>query len=165
MQLISAATEHARDARCADRLGALPHTLCWSGLKRSDDVVGRCRNRDVSPAPRFAAVKGPRGRRVEGEVWWVEIRGLAHGLSRMRRRTARDLDLLIPSRAPGSAPGTMTCSRERRGRLFYGNRLASLDFKLPTCCWLVRCVACHTMREDSTGCSHCEWEMRKWLAR
>lgn len=41
MTVIIAAAQHVLGARCADNLGALPHTLLSAcALKRSDDVVG-----------------------------------------------------------------------------------------------------------------------------
>lgn len=115
MQLIIAAAQHVRGAR----LGALPHTLV--GVKRSDDVYRLSRSRSESSTT-VCSCQRPSWTPCERAFCSEEFRGLTMGCPEcvVRCRTARDLDLLIPSRAPGSAPGTMTCSRERRGRLFYG---------------------------------------------
>lgn len=83
------------------------------GRTESSTTVCSCQRPSWTPCERYICL--------------VETRGLAMGCPEcvVRCRTARDLDLLIPSRAPSTAPGTMTCSREQRERLFYGCGLPS----------------------------------------
>lgn len=140
-------------------------TLCWSAcaLERGDDVVRLSRKRSEYSTT-VCSCQRPSWTPCERD-FCGEIRGLTMGCPEciVRCRTARNLDLLIPSRAPGSAPGTMTCSRERRGRLFYGYGSPSTQSSRRAV-GSVRCIECHTLRDSPASCSHCEWKTTRWLA-
>lgn len=98
----------------AARINWVRYPTLWQteyAFKRSNDVGSDFQEICLTIQHHGSQLSRPSWTPCERDFCLVEVRGLTMRLFQIRCRTARDLDLLILSRAPGSAPGTMTCSR------------------------------------------------------